>query len=59
MHYVRTCDAWLTNLCHRRAEAVDLVGADRVADYEHYLTSCARHFERGHLTLFRLVLERR
>ncbi len=57
-HYARTCQAWLDNLGARRDEAVALVGEEHVADYERYLAGSVLCFERQHVGLLRLVLER-
>ncbi|MET8091551.1 class I SAM-dependent methyltransferase [Micromonospora sp. NPDC005220] len=55
--YIRTLTEWSRRLRHRRDDAVALVGERMVADYEHYLAAAARHFERRHLGLARVVYE--
>jgi cyclopropane-fatty-acyl-phospholipid synthase len=57
-HYARTCQAWLDNLRARRDEAVASVGEEHVADYERYLAGSVLCFERQHIGLLRIVLER-
>jgi cyclopropane-fatty-acyl-phospholipid synthase len=58
MHYARTCQHWYDNLRANRAQAVELVGEDKVADYERYLSSTVRHFEARHLGLARFTFVR-
>ncbi|EEP70549.1 cyclopropane-fatty-acyl-phospholipid synthase [Micromonospora sp. ATCC 39149] len=55
--YARTCAAWLDRLTGQRDRAVELVGEDRTADYERYLSSTVQHFRRRHLGLARIVFE--
>jgi len=57
-HYARTCRVWAASLRRRRDEAVARVGEETVADYERYLDASAAAFERRHVGLARLVLER-
>ncbi len=57
-HYALTCREWLGRLVANREAAVELVGEQAVADYERYLSATVGHFERRHLALLRLVLER-
>jgi cyclopropane-fatty-acyl-phospholipid synthase len=54
--YARTCELWYRNLRHRRTEAVDLVGADKVRQYEAYLRMSAFGFNTGRVGLLRLAL---
>ncbi len=56
--YARTCQEWLDNLVANRAEAVRLVGDERVADYERYLRGAVAGFRNRHLGLARIVFER-
>ena len=56
--YARTCQAWLQNLVARRAEAESIVGAEIVVDYERYLGAAVEAFNRRHLGLARITLER-
>lgn len=56
-HYARTCAEWLAGLRRNREQALALVGAEQVAEYERYLSATVGHFERRHLGLARLVLE--
>lgn len=56
-HYARTCAAWRRRFAEGRDRAVNLVGEERTADYERYLSSTVTHFERRHLGLARLVFE--
>lgn len=57
-HYSRTCGAWYDNLVARREEALELVSPESLRDYERYLKGCTLAFDRGHLGLVRVVLER-
>lgn len=56
--YARTCRRWRDSLLARRAEAVAMVGERAVADYDRYLAAAADGFDRRHLGLMRLILER-
>jgi cyclopropane-fatty-acyl-phospholipid synthase len=56
--YARTCQAWLEGLLANRAPATELVGAQRVADYERYLAASVAGFTNRHLGLMRIVFER-
>jgi cyclopropane-fatty-acyl-phospholipid synthase len=56
--YARTCHAWLDNLVANRTPATELVGAQRVADYERYLAASVAGFTNRHLGLMRIVFER-
>ncbi|MGH3379938.1 MAG: class I SAM-dependent methyltransferase [Actinoallomurus sp.] len=53
--YARTCGEWLRRLTANRDRSVELVGEERTADYEHYLSATVKHFQRRHLGLARLV----
>ena len=55
--YRRTCAEWLARLTDRRDRAVELVGAERTAEYERYLSTTVQHFERRHVGLARLIME--
>ena len=57
-HYARTCQEWLDRLLAQRARAEELVGEQRVADYERYLRASVNGFRDRHLGLARLVFER-
>ena len=46
-HYVRTLDAWATNLEAARADAVAATSADVYERYMRYLTGCCDFFRRG------------
>jgi cyclopropane-fatty-acyl-phospholipid synthase len=54
--YYRTCNLWYQNLRRRRAEAVAIVGEDKVVQYEKYLRLCSFAFNTGRVGLLRLVL---
>jgi cyclopropane-fatty-acyl-phospholipid synthase len=57
LDYARTLEAWARGLRRHRDEAIDLVGSDVVARYEHYLKYSAVGFRMGKLCLLRLVLD--
>ena len=54
--YGRTCDLWYRNLRRRRAEAVAVVGEEKVAQYEKYLRLSSFAFRSGRIGLLRLTL---
>jgi cyclopropane-fatty-acyl-phospholipid synthase len=54
--YGRTCDLWYQNLRRRRAEAVVVVGEEKVAQYEKYLRLSSFAFRSGRVGLLRLSL---
>ncbi|WP_326836050.1 cyclopropane-fatty-acyl-phospholipid synthase family protein [Amycolatopsis rhabdoformis] len=56
LDYAWTCEQWARRLRARRAEAVELVGAEVVARYERYLKLSALGFRMGKIGLLRLVL---
>jgi len=56
--YERTCRQWAGALKSRRIQAVALVGADTVRDYEVFLRNSATGFRSGALRLLRLTLNR-
>jgi cyclopropane-fatty-acyl-phospholipid synthase len=56
VQYSRTCKLWYQNLRHRRAEAVAIVGEDKVSQYEKYLRMSAFAFDTGRIGLLRLAL---
>jgi hypothetical protein len=57
--YARTCQTWLERLRARRTDAVTFVGEATVERFETYLASCAPTFDRGILTLYQIVLNKR
>jgi cyclopropane-fatty-acyl-phospholipid synthase len=58
-HYARTCEAWLRNLQRNRRAAAELVGAETVRTYEHYLRLSAIGFRARRIVLLRLLFQRR
>jgi cyclopropane-fatty-acyl-phospholipid synthase len=56
IQYGRTCDLWYGNLRRRRAEAVAIVGEEKVAQYEKYLRLSSFGFRSGRVGLLRLSL---
>ncbi|MFC0451219.1 class I SAM-dependent methyltransferase [Rhodococcus jostii] len=56
LDYAWTCEEWARRLRRHRTDAVDLVGADVVARYEHYLKLSALGFRMGKICLLRIVL---
>jgi cyclopropane-fatty-acyl-phospholipid synthase len=56
LQYARTCDLWHRNLRRRRADAVAIVGAEKVRQYEAYLRLSAFGFNTGRVGLLRLAL---
>lgn len=56
--YVRTCAAWQARLQRSCARARDLLGEEKVADYERYLRTAHEAYKRRHLGLARMVFER-
>jgi cyclopropane-fatty-acyl-phospholipid synthase len=56
VQYSRTCNLWYQNLRKRRAEAVAVVGEEKVLQYEKYLRLSAFAFNTGRVGLLRLVL---
>jgi cyclopropane-fatty-acyl-phospholipid synthase len=57
-HYSRTCAEWLARLRASRAQAVEIVREEAVADYERYLDAFVRAFANRHVSLARIVFER-
>jgi cyclopropane-fatty-acyl-phospholipid synthase len=57
-HYVRTGAAWEERLHSRREEAVELVGEETYAMYDHYFGALKRQFETGQLGLLRVLMRR-
>lgn len=57
-HYARTCGAWLERLRNNRAEAVEIVGPEKVSVYERYLDASVRQFRLEHTNLYRISLRR-
>jgi cyclopropane-fatty-acyl-phospholipid synthase len=56
--YVRTLGAWQQRLTAGRERALELLGEERVGDYERYLQAAREAYEGRHLGLLRLVFER-
>jgi cyclopropane-fatty-acyl-phospholipid synthase len=56
VQYGRTCNLWYQNLRRRRAEAIEIVGEEKVSQYEKYLRLSAFAFHSGRVGLLRLVL---
>jgi cyclopropane-fatty-acyl-phospholipid synthase len=56
LQYGRTCDLWCQNLRRRRADAVAIVGEEKVAQYEKYLRLASFGFRSGRVGLLRLSL---
>jgi cyclopropane-fatty-acyl-phospholipid synthase len=56
VQYARTCDLWCQNLRRRRADAVAIVGEEKVAQYEKYLRLASFGFRSGRVGLLRLSL---
>ena len=56
VQYGRTCDLWYQNLKHRRADAVAIVGEEKVRQYEAYLRLSSFGFYSGRVGLMRLAL---
>lgn len=56
VQYSQTCKLWYQNLRRRRAEAVAIVGEDKVCQYEKYLRISRFGFDTGRVGLLRLVL---
>jgi cyclopropane-fatty-acyl-phospholipid synthase len=56
VQYARTCDLWFKNLRRRRPEAVEIVGEEKVQQYEKYLRLSSFGFNTGRVGLLRLAL---
>jgi len=56
LQYRQTCNLWYQALRRRRAEAVAIVGEDKVSQYEKYLRLSAFGFHSGRVGLLRLTL---
>jgi len=56
VQYSQTCRLWYQNLRRRRAEAVAIVGEDKVSQYEKFLRVSTFGFDTGRVGLLRLVL---
>ncbi|WP_428489216.1 class I SAM-dependent methyltransferase [Rhodopila sp.] len=54
--YGRTCDLWYRALHRRRDEAVEIVGEQKVRQYEAYLRMSAFGFHTGRVGLLRLAM---
>ncbi|MES2355416.1 MAG: cyclopropane-fatty-acyl-phospholipid synthase family protein [Pseudomonadota bacterium] len=57
-HYVRTLRCWLSNLRAKKSEAIEMVGAEKVAIYEKYLGLVLVGFYTGTMNLARISLRR-
>jgi cyclopropane-fatty-acyl-phospholipid synthase len=57
-HYSRTCSAWLERLRNNWTQAVEIVGEEKAADYERYLTASIRQFRLEHTNLYRISLRK-
>ena len=57
-HYARTCELWLQRLKNHRQEAVDMVGEERVATWEHFLAAVIKGYEYGIFVLYRISLQK-
>jgi cyclopropane-fatty-acyl-phospholipid synthase len=58
-HYYRTLRQWDRNLAACRAEAVALVGEEKVRDFQLYLRTSAFGFKRNHICLLRMSFVKR
>jgi cyclopropane-fatty-acyl-phospholipid synthase len=58
-HYYRTLRQWDRNLTACRSEAVNLVGEEKVSDFQQYLRVSAFGFKRGHICLLRMSFVKR
>jgi cyclopropane-fatty-acyl-phospholipid synthase len=56
--YQRTCRVWFNRLMARKADAVDLVGAEVVTRYLRYLKLSATLFHYGQTALYRIAFRR-
>jgi cyclopropane-fatty-acyl-phospholipid synthase len=56
VQYGQTCDLWYQNLRRRRAEAVAIVGEEKVKQYERYLRLSSFGFHSGRIGLLRIAL---
>jgi cyclopropane-fatty-acyl-phospholipid synthase len=54
-HYPPTLRAWTQNLNAHRAEAIELVGVERVRAWDIYLAASALAFERGALSVHQIL----
>lgn len=57
-HYPLTLRRWVTNLNARRAEAVALVGPERVRAWQLYMLGSAQGFEDGEITVYQVLSAR-
>ncbi|MBW1602241.1 class I SAM-dependent methyltransferase [Streptomyces sp. JJ66] len=57
-HYSRTVQEWHSRLITHREAAESMVGKRTYASYERYLRTSAEHFQKRHLGLARIVLEK-
>jgi cyclopropane-fatty-acyl-phospholipid synthase len=57
-HYQRTCEHWLHRLQHNRQTVLESWGDDIFADYERYLQTCIRAFEKNWQSLHQFSLRR-
>jgi cyclopropane-fatty-acyl-phospholipid synthase len=58
LHYARTCRVWLERMKARRAEALEIVGADSFKQFERYLQYSYLGFQSRNLALYRFTLKR-
>lgn len=56
LHYAETLDAWARNLRRARGTAVDVVGEDRVRNFERYLKMSSIGFRMGKISLLRFAM---
>lgn len=56
--YSWTCSSWADRLIERQAEAIELVGADKTAEFVKFLKMSAAGFDRGALMLYRIRLRK-
>jgi cyclopropane-fatty-acyl-phospholipid synthase len=57
-HYVRTIEAWIDNLHHHRARAIELTSADLYEKFLIYLEGSARYFRTGETNIYQFLFGR-
>jgi cyclopropane-fatty-acyl-phospholipid synthase len=57
-HYVKTGEAWHERLIANRDRAIELVGEETFALYDHWMGALKRSFESGHVGLLRFLMRR-
>ena len=57
-HYVRTCEHWLRRLEDNRAEALALVGEEKVDTWRRFLAAVVKGYACGIFVLYRMSLQR-